>query len=141
MALFTTTLDLYGGVLWSGELQGFIIHERMPNNTDQVSAAAQPCQTNKNKQMRLRLRLRLQRLEAVWLGMTFQGAARALGTTGTPTPFSLRLWSVLLCGVFVFIFVCLCLAFRIAYYQRAPQAHCALRHLLLATWHMPLLLH
>jgi hypothetical protein len=27
MALFTTTLGLYGGVLWSGELQGFIIHE------------------------------------------------------------------------------------------------------------------
>jgi hypothetical protein len=32
MELFTTTLDLYGGVLWSGELQGFIIHERIPNN-------------------------------------------------------------------------------------------------------------
>jgi hypothetical protein len=31
MALFTTTLDLYGGVLWSGELQGFIIHEMMPS--------------------------------------------------------------------------------------------------------------
>jgi hypothetical protein len=30
MALFTTTLDLYGGVLRSGELQGFIIHETMP---------------------------------------------------------------------------------------------------------------
>jgi hypothetical protein len=30
MALFTTTLDLYGGVLWGGELQGFIIHERIP---------------------------------------------------------------------------------------------------------------
>jgi hypothetical protein len=27
MALLTTALDLYGGVLWSGELQGFIIHE------------------------------------------------------------------------------------------------------------------
>jgi hypothetical protein len=27
MALFTTALDLYGGVLWSGELQGFIVHE------------------------------------------------------------------------------------------------------------------
>jgi hypothetical protein len=26
MALFTTTSDLYDGVLWSGELQGFIIH-------------------------------------------------------------------------------------------------------------------
>jgi hypothetical protein len=33
MALFTTTLDLYGGVLRSGELQGFIIHETMPNYT------------------------------------------------------------------------------------------------------------
>ena len=30
MALFTTTLDLYGGVLWSGELQGFIIQQMMP---------------------------------------------------------------------------------------------------------------
>jgi hypothetical protein len=27
MELFTTALGLYGGVLWSGELQGFIIHE------------------------------------------------------------------------------------------------------------------
>jgi hypothetical protein len=26
MAFFTTALDLYGGVLWSGELQGFIAH-------------------------------------------------------------------------------------------------------------------
>jgi hypothetical protein len=26
MALFTTALNLYGGVLWSGELRGFIIH-------------------------------------------------------------------------------------------------------------------
>jgi hypothetical protein len=30
MELFPTTLDLYGGVLRSGELQGFIIHETMP---------------------------------------------------------------------------------------------------------------
>jgi hypothetical protein len=30
MALFTTALGLYGGVLWSGELQGFIVHEMMP---------------------------------------------------------------------------------------------------------------
>jgi hypothetical protein len=31
MELFTTPLGLYGGgVLWSGELQGFIIHEMMP---------------------------------------------------------------------------------------------------------------
>ena len=30
--LFTTALDLYGGVLWSGEFQfqGFIIHELVP---------------------------------------------------------------------------------------------------------------
>jgi hypothetical protein len=27
MALFTAALGLYGGVLWCGELQGFIIHE------------------------------------------------------------------------------------------------------------------
>jgi hypothetical protein len=32
MALLTTALGLYGGVLWSGELQGFIIHEMMPAN-------------------------------------------------------------------------------------------------------------
>jgi hypothetical protein len=31
MALFTTALGLYGGVLWSGELQGFIIHQMMPS--------------------------------------------------------------------------------------------------------------
>jgi hypothetical protein len=33
MALFTTALDLYGGggVLWRGELQGFIVHEMMPS--------------------------------------------------------------------------------------------------------------
>jgi hypothetical protein len=31
MALFTTALGLYGGVLWCGELQGFIIHEMMPS--------------------------------------------------------------------------------------------------------------
>jgi hypothetical protein len=30
MELFTTTLDLYGGVLWSGELQGFITQQMMP---------------------------------------------------------------------------------------------------------------
>jgi hypothetical protein len=27
MVLVTTVLGLYGGVLWSGEFQGFIIHE------------------------------------------------------------------------------------------------------------------
>jgi hypothetical protein len=31
MALFTTALDLHGGVLWSGELQGFIAHDMMPS--------------------------------------------------------------------------------------------------------------
>jgi hypothetical protein len=33
MALFTTALalGLYGGVLWCGELQGFIIHEMVPS--------------------------------------------------------------------------------------------------------------
>jgi hypothetical protein len=30
MALFTTALDLHGGVLRSGELQGLIVHEMMP---------------------------------------------------------------------------------------------------------------
>jgi hypothetical protein len=35
MELFTTTLDLYGGVLWSGELQGFIIQQMMPSHTGQ----------------------------------------------------------------------------------------------------------
>jgi hypothetical protein len=30
MALFTTALGLYGGVLWGGEFQGFIIHEIVP---------------------------------------------------------------------------------------------------------------
>jgi hypothetical protein len=29
--LFTTALGLYGGVLWSGELQGIVIHEMMPS--------------------------------------------------------------------------------------------------------------
>ena len=33
MELFTTTLDLYGGVLCSGELQGLIIHGAMPTTT------------------------------------------------------------------------------------------------------------
>jgi hypothetical protein len=33
VVLFTTALGLYGGVLWlwSGELQGFIIHEMGPS--------------------------------------------------------------------------------------------------------------
>jgi hypothetical protein len=35
MAPFTTTLDLYGGVLWSGELQGFIVHEVIPRISKQ----------------------------------------------------------------------------------------------------------
>jgi hypothetical protein len=28
---YLAALGLYGGVLWCGELQGFIIHEMMPN--------------------------------------------------------------------------------------------------------------
>jgi hypothetical protein len=39
MALFTTTLDLYGGVLWSGELQGFIIHQMTPSSVAHHLAA------------------------------------------------------------------------------------------------------
>jgi hypothetical protein len=39
MALFTTALDFYGGVLWSGELQGFIIHEMVPT----TSATSHQC--------------------------------------------------------------------------------------------------
>jgi hypothetical protein len=31
MALFTTALGLYGGVLWSGELQGSTIHQMVPS--------------------------------------------------------------------------------------------------------------
>jgi hypothetical protein len=31
MALLTTALNLHGVVLWSGELQGFILHEMMRN--------------------------------------------------------------------------------------------------------------
>jgi hypothetical protein len=30
MALFPTALDIYSGVLWGGELQGFVIHGMMP---------------------------------------------------------------------------------------------------------------
>jgi hypothetical protein len=30
VVLFTTALGLYGGVLWSGEFQGFLIHELAP---------------------------------------------------------------------------------------------------------------
>jgi hypothetical protein len=37
MALFTTTSGLYGGVLWSGELQGFILHEMMPISNGHAS--------------------------------------------------------------------------------------------------------
>ena len=31
VVLFTTALGLYDGVLWSGEFQGFIIHELVPS--------------------------------------------------------------------------------------------------------------
>jgi hypothetical protein len=33
MPLFTTALDLFGGVLWSGKPQGFISHEMLPTAT------------------------------------------------------------------------------------------------------------
>jgi hypothetical protein len=33
VVLFTTALGLYGGVLWSGELQGPIIHEAVPTRS------------------------------------------------------------------------------------------------------------
>jgi hypothetical protein len=36
MALFTTALGHYGGVLWSGELQGFILHEMVPPTCSQL---------------------------------------------------------------------------------------------------------
>jgi len=38
MALVTTTSGLYGGVLRSGELQGFVVHETMPTvGVDRIS--------------------------------------------------------------------------------------------------------
>jgi hypothetical protein len=42
MAIFTTALGLYGGVLWSGELQGFIIHETVPTSRTACSAQYGP---------------------------------------------------------------------------------------------------
>jgi hypothetical protein len=39
MALFTTALGLYGGVLWSGELQGPILHEMGPSSASASSSA------------------------------------------------------------------------------------------------------
>jgi hypothetical protein len=36
MALFTTALDLYGGVLWSDELQGFIANLAKPISLGQM---------------------------------------------------------------------------------------------------------
>jgi hypothetical protein len=55
MALFTTALGLYGGVLWSGELQGFIIHEMMPAISALHATAARAA----------RRRLRLRRAEGL----------------------------------------------------------------------------
>jgi hypothetical protein len=43
MALFPTTSGLYGGVLWSGELQGFSRHEMMP-----VATSCLLCATTHN---------------------------------------------------------------------------------------------
>jgi hypothetical protein len=37
--LLRTALGLYGGVLWSGELQGFIIHEMMPSVASWLSGS------------------------------------------------------------------------------------------------------
>jgi hypothetical protein len=42
MALFTTALGLYGGVLWSGELQGFIIHQMVPTPGNRESRCEVP---------------------------------------------------------------------------------------------------
>jgi hypothetical protein len=44
MALFTTALGLYGGVLWSGELQlqGFIAHETVPAVAAQLHDVTRP---------------------------------------------------------------------------------------------------
>jgi hypothetical protein len=42
MALFTTALGLYGGVLWSGELHGLIIHQMMPTTSYQQPVPAPP---------------------------------------------------------------------------------------------------
>jgi hypothetical protein len=59
MARFTTTLDLYGGVLWSGELQGFIIHERVPSKgkSQDRSQLSRP-QRNSKTETRARARRR-----------------------------------------------------------------------------------
>jgi hypothetical protein len=34
--LLRRQLDLYGGVLWSGELQGFIVHETVPTGISDI---------------------------------------------------------------------------------------------------------
>jgi hypothetical protein len=41
MTLFTTALGLYGGVLWSGKLQGFIVRETMPRSSPEAEAGGQ----------------------------------------------------------------------------------------------------
>jgi hypothetical protein len=38
VVLFTTALDLHGGVLWSGEFQGLVIHELVPKTHRQGQA-------------------------------------------------------------------------------------------------------
>jgi hypothetical protein len=42
MVLFTTTLGLYGGVVWSGEFQGFIVHELVPSTAQSRAAKSPP---------------------------------------------------------------------------------------------------
>jgi hypothetical protein len=47
MALFPTALGVYGGVLWSSELQGFIIHEMVPTGgpTELGFETCETCET------------------------------------------------------------------------------------------------
>jgi hypothetical protein len=47
--IFTTALGLYGGVLWSGELQGFIVHEMMPSTSQQPAAGTTSTQAASSK--------------------------------------------------------------------------------------------
>jgi hypothetical protein len=50
MALFTTTSGLYGGVLWSGELQGFvIIHETVPSQAPSAKRHAPSARTRRGR--------------------------------------------------------------------------------------------
>jgi hypothetical protein len=79
MALFTTTLGLYGGVLWSGELQGLIIHQMMPNiGGCNLKTAAGNCEARRRRRRRDARRERRERGDDV--GRGGEGArARATG--------------------------------------------------------------